>query len=70
MKSWKVGILAFVVGIPIGFFHITRLQKAGLADDIGLWYRAYCALLDTAPYAIGAAAIHLLIQKITDHRSV
>jgi hypothetical protein len=62
-NSWKIGALSMILGFPIRFIHIIQLQKAGMADDLGLWYRIYCAVVDVAPYAIGVTVIHILLRK-------
>jgi uncharacterized membrane-anchored protein YhcB (DUF1043 family) len=67
-KSWKIGVIALLIGVPIGFVHITRLQNAGAADDLGLWYRIYCAIAFAAPYAIGLTVVHILARIIKDNR--
>ena len=70
MKSWNLGIVVLAVGIPFGLIHITRLQNAGSADDIGIWYRVYCALAYAVPYAIGVAVMHFLTKKFRDGRNL
>ena len=60
LNSWKVFALTMCLGFPIGFIHIVQLQKARMADDLGLWYRFYCAVAYVGPYVVGLTLIHLL----------
>lgn len=62
-SSWKIAFLVVILGLPIGLLHITQLQNEGKADDLGLWYRIYCAAAYVGPYAIGAIAIHALLKN-------
>jgi hypothetical protein len=40
-----------------------------MADDLGLWYRIYCAVVDVAPYAIGVTVIHILLRKYGQNKA-
>ena len=67
--SWKIAFLTFTLGLPIGLLHIIELQNQGKADDIGLWYRIYCAVAYVAPYAVGVTIIHVLVRKFRQKKA-
>ncbi len=69
MSSWKIACLTFTLGLPFGLLHIIELQNQGKADDIGLWYRIYCAVADVAPYAVGVTIIHGLLRKFRQKKA-
>ncbi len=57
-----LGIKAFVVPLPFTWAYVVDLQDSGRADDVGMWYTAYSAVLFSLPIGLGAALLGLALH--------